>query len=103
MAFYNRQSKRGLRFPSRLVITTNMLFVVGLITTARAKKAGDVIRVRKDLVAVPVIVTDSRRRRVSDLRPADFAVRDDRGALKIDYFALFRMRSNRSSTLRARR
>src|SRR5207253_10800968 len=44
-------------------------------------------RVRTDLVAVPVIVTDSRRRRVSDLHPADFAVRDDRGALKIDYFA----------------
>jgi len=89
MAFYNRQSKRGLRFPSRLVITTNLfaLCVVGLITTARAQEPGDVIRVRTDLVAVPVIVTDSRRRRVSDLRPADFAVRDDRGALKIDYFA----------------
>ena len=89
MAFYNRQSKRGLRFPSRLVITTNLfaLCVVGLITTARAQEPGDVIRVRTDLVAVPVIVTDSRQRRVSDLRPADFAVRDDRGALKIDYFA----------------
>jgi len=87
MAFYNRQSKRGLRFPSRLAITTNLLCVVGLITTARAQEPGDVIRVRTDLVAVPVIVTDSRRRRVSDLHPADFAVRDDRGALKIDYFA----------------
>ena len=89
MAFYNRQSKRGLRFSSRLVITTNLfaLCVVGLITTARAQEPGDVIRVRTDLVAVPVIVTDSRRRRVSDLHPADFAVRDDRGALKIDYFA----------------
>ena len=75
MAFYNRQSKRGLRFPSRLVIATNLfaLCVVGLIPTARAQEPGDVVRVRADLVAVPVIVTDSRGRRVSDLQSADFA------------------------------
>src|SRR5438552_17903455 len=90
MAFYNRQSKRGLRFPSRLVIATNLfaLCVVGLIPTAQAQEPGDVVRVRTDLVAVPVIVTDPRGRRVSDLQAADFAVRDERGALKIDYFAL---------------
>jgi len=89
MAFYNRQSKRGLRFPSRLVIATNLfaLCVVGLIPTAQAQEPGDVVRVRTDLVAVPVIVTDPRGRRVSDLQAADFAVRDERGPLKIDYFA----------------
>src|SRR5947209_6498254 len=89
MAFSNRQSKRGLRFPSRLVIAFNLfaLGVVVLITIARAQEPGDVVRVRTDLVAVPVIVTDPRGRRVSDLQPADFAVRDERGPLKIDYFA----------------
>src|SRR5437016_6666990 len=89
MAFYNRQSKRGLRFPSRLVITTRLLAlcVVGLIPTARAQEPGDVVRVRTDLVAVPVIVTDARGRRVSDLQPFDFAVRDERGPKKNDYFA----------------
>ena len=89
MAFYNRQSKRGPRFPSRLVVSTQLLAlcVVGLIPTARAQEPGDVVRVRTDLVAVPVIVTDPRGRRISDLQPADFAVRDERGSLKIDYFA----------------
>ena len=89
MAFSKRQSKRGLRFPSRLVIAFNLfaLGVVVLITTTRAQEPGDVVRVRTDLVAVPVIVTDPRGRRVSDLQPADFAVRDERGPLKIDYFA----------------
>src|SRR5438874_2525818 len=89
MASSNRQSKRGLRFPSRLVIATNLfaLCLVGLIPTARAQEPGDVVRVRTDLVAVPVIVTDPRGRRVSDLQAADFAVRDERGPLKIDYFA----------------
>jgi VWFA-related protein len=89
MAFYNRQSKRGLRFPSRLVIAIRLfaLCLVVLITTTRAQEPGDVVRVRTDLVAVPVIVMDPRGRRVSDLQPADFAVRDERGPLKIDYFA----------------
>src|SRR2546430_7939948 len=89
MAFSKRQSKRGLRFPSRLTIAFNLfaLGVVVLITTTRAQEPGDVVRVRTDLVAVPVIVTDPRGRRVSDLQPADFAVRDERGPLKIDYFA----------------
>src|SRR5438552_9604745 len=89
MAFSKRQSKRGLRFPSRLIIAFNLfaLGVVVLITTTRAQEPGDVVRVRTDLVAVPVIVTDPRGRRVSDLQPADFAVRDERGPLKIDYFA----------------
>src|SRR6266567_6474112 len=89
MAFSKRQSKRGLRFPSRLIIAFKLfaLGVVVLITTTRAQEPGDVVRVRTDLVAVPLIVTDPRGRRVSDLQPTDFAVRDDRGALKIDYFA----------------
>jgi VWFA-related protein len=89
MAFSKRQSKHGLRFPSRLVIAFNLfaLGVVVSITIARAQEPGDVVRVRTDLVAVPVIVTDRRGRRVSDLQPADFAVRDERGPLKIDYFA----------------
>src|SRR5438094_7324724 len=89
MAFSKRQSKRGLRFPSRLIIAFN-LFALGvavLITTTRAQEPVDVVRVRTDLVAVPLIVTDPRGHRVSDLQPTDFAVRDERGLLKIDYFA----------------
>jgi VWFA-related protein len=39
------------------------------------------------LVAVPVIVTDSHGHRVANLQPAQFTIKDDRGPIKIDYFA----------------
>lgn len=45
------------------------------------------VRVRTDLVAVPVIVTDSRGRRLSGLKANDFQVTDDERAAHIDYFA----------------
>lgn len=45
------------------------------------------IRVRTDLVAVPVAVTDSRGRRIANLKPADFVLLDDNRTAKIDYFA----------------
>ena len=45
------------------------------------------LRVRTDLVAVPVVVTDSRGRRVPNLNASDFAVSTDVGNLKVDYFA----------------
>jgi len=47
----------------------------------------DVVRVRTDLVAVPVIITDSNGRRLSGLKLEDFQVSDDEGLARIDYFA----------------
>ncbi|HYE63940.1 MAG TPA: VWA domain-containing protein, partial [Pyrinomonadaceae bacterium] len=45
------------------------------------------MRIRTDLVTVPVIVTDQRGRRISGLTAADFSVRDDGRAVNVEYFA----------------
>jgi VWFA-related protein len=47
----------------------------------------DVVRVRTDLIAVPVIVTDKRGRRVSGLGAEDFRLADDEHAMPLKYFA----------------
>jgi Ca-activated chloride channel homolog len=50
--------------------------------------ATDTIRVRTDLVTIPLFVTDKKGHRVSGLTQDDFSARvDDRLALKPDYFA----------------
>lgn len=54
---------------------------------ARAQDADDVIRVRTDLVAVPLTVTDARGRRIAGLTADDFVLTSDAGNAKIDYFA----------------
>lgn len=47
----------------------------------------EVVRVRTDLVTVPVFVFDARGRRIGGLKESDFVVRDDGRAVKIEYFA----------------
>jgi VWFA-related protein len=47
----------------------------------------DIIRVRTNLVAVPVIVWDSRGNRVFGLKAEDFALRDDGRLVKPDHFS----------------
>jgi Ca-activated chloride channel homolog len=47
----------------------------------------EVVRVRTDLVVVPVFVTDGRGRRVSGLTQADFQVRDNGRSVETSYFA----------------
>jgi Ca-activated chloride channel family protein len=76
---------RGSRFSLSLVTTISLLLLPSLVN-AQQTEAVDVISVRTDLVAVPVTVTDSRGRRVPDLKQADFALNDDGRNVKIDYF-----------------
>jgi VWFA-related protein len=47
----------------------------------------EVVRVRTDLVTVPVFVTDGEGRRVPGLRKGDFEVRDGGRAVETTYFA----------------
>jgi len=55
--------------------------------SAQDQEPVDVIRVRTDLVAVPVSVIDSHRRYVSTLKAEDFVLTDNGQTAKIDYFA----------------
>ena len=57
------------------------------IAATKEQEPVDVIRVRTDLVAIPVTVTDSRGDRIADLKQDDFVLSDDGRATKIEYFA----------------
>jgi Ca-activated chloride channel family protein len=87
MSSPNPHPPRGSRFPVRLIILSALLFVPLCPFSISAQEPEDVIRVRTDLVAVPLVVTDSRGRRVSGLQTEDFALHDDTRAARIDYFA----------------
>ena len=86
MVLHNPHTRRGRRFPVCLITAIGLLLLSGVVT-AQEIQPDDVIRVRTDLVAVPVTVTDSRGRRISDLKQQDFVLTDDGRATKIDYFA----------------
>src|SRR5258708_2281961 len=76
MALHNPHIRRGSRFP--LCLTTSLsLLLFSFFVSAQETEPVDVISVRTDLVVVPVTVTDSRRRRVSNLKQQDFILRDD--------------------------
>ena len=47
----------------------------------------EVVRVRTDLVVIPLYVTDARGRRVSGLTQADFQVRDNGRPVEVGHFA----------------
>ena len=87
MVLHNPHTRRGPRFPLRLVISTGLLLALSSLIKAQETEPVDVISVRTDLVAVPVTVTDSRGRRISDLKQQDFALTDDGRKARIDYFA----------------
>jgi Ca-activated chloride channel family protein len=65
------------------------LFAALFHLSASAQEPGqeDVIRVRTDLVTVPVVVLDSHGRRVFGLKAEDFALRVDGRGVKLDHFS----------------
>ena len=81
---HNPHVRRGRLFPICLITAIGLLLCSALVV---AQEPDDVIRVRTDLVAVPVTVTDSRGHRISDLKQEDFVLTDDGRNTKIDYFA----------------
>jgi Ca-activated chloride channel family protein len=89
MVLHNPHTKRGPLFPLCLLIVLALSVCLRLsyVATAQEPQSDDVIRVRTDLVAVPVIVTDSNGHRIADLKPNDFVLTDDGRTTRIDYFA----------------
>jgi len=87
MSFRHPHLTRGPRFPRSLVILSVPLVISILCFSIRAQDPEDVVRVRTDLVVVPLVVTDAHARRVSGLKAEDFMLLDDARAARIDYFA----------------
>jgi Ca-activated chloride channel family protein len=81
------------RLPVKLfavLVLTLQLLVFNCVAFAQNEPPGqdeEVVRVRTDLVVVPVYVTDSRGRRVGGLTQTDFQVRDNGRAVEVGYFA----------------
>jgi Ca-activated chloride channel family protein len=86
MVWHNPQTKHR-PLPTLCLIASVSLLVFSSIAAAQEQEPVDIIRVRTDLVAIPVTVTDSRGHRVADLNQGDFVLSDDGRATKIDYFA----------------
>jgi Ca-activated chloride channel family protein len=86
MVWHNPHILRGPRFSLCLATAIGLLLFSSFVT-AQETQPDEVIRVRTDLVAVPVTVTDSRGHRISDLKQQDFALTDDGHNARIDYFA----------------
>lgn len=84
---------RSLLFPSfiKLSIFAALLCNAALVPNPIIAQSGtsedEVIRVRTDLVTVPLFVADAHGQRVNDLTQSDFALRDNGNPVKISYFA----------------
>jgi Ca-activated chloride channel family protein len=86
MVLQNPHTLRGSRFSICLATSISLLLFSALVK-AQEPEPVDVISVRTDLVAVPLTVTDSRGRRIADLKQQDFVLTDDDRDARIDYFA----------------
>lgn len=75
----------------RLILLTLCLLTTGVHVVAQDDSAvptDEVVRVRTDLITIPVLVTDSRGRRITTLTQNDFAVRDNGQPVEVNYFAV---------------
>lgn len=59
----------------------------GVYAQSAAELEDEVIRIRTDLITVPVFVRDSRGRRITGLTEKDFTVYDNKRPVEISYFA----------------
>ena len=89
MAWHDVHTQRGPQFPLRLITAVSWVILATAISlnTATAQEPDDVVRIRTDLVTIPLVVTDSRGHRIPNLKREDFVLTDYDRAAKIDYFA----------------
>jgi VWFA-related protein len=86
MDFYQRQATRIPQLFRVLIIATFWILSAPS-GSVFAQDPDDVVRVRTDLVVVPVVVTDSHGRRIPDLQVNDFTLADNGRTAKVEYFA----------------
>ncbi|MBA3320710.1 MAG: VWA domain-containing protein [Pyrinomonadaceae bacterium] len=92
---FSRAAFLGRYTPSRRALSKQIaqLFLLSSLACAivhgqtNQELEGEVVRVRTDLVTVPVSVTDARGQRVAGLSQSDFKIFDAGRAVNINYFA----------------
>lgn len=84
--FIPKPHQRGSRFSHSLITLLGLLLYLASPIGVPAQD-DDVVRVRTDLVAIPLVVTDARGSRIAGLTVNDFVLTSDVGPAKIDYFA----------------
>ena len=89
MAWHEPHKQRGPQFFLRLVTTVVLAIFASpsFLNTVNAQEPDEVVRIRTDLVTIPLVVTDSRGRRIPNLIKDDFVLTDYDRTAKIDYFA----------------
>ena len=81
-------SRPSAHAPGSLCLFFILLLASSAVTFSQdTEPSDDVLRVRTDLVTVPVYVTDSGGRRVAGLAQSDFHVLDNGRAVQLSYFA----------------
>jgi Ca-activated chloride channel family protein len=89
MAWHDAHKQRGPQFLLRLVtaVIVVILSAASSLNKVKAQEPDDVVRIRTDLVTVPLTVTDPRGHRIPNLKREDFVLTDYDSTAKIDYFA----------------
>jgi len=89
MAWHDAHIQRGPRFPLRPVTAAVFLVLAtaSSLNKATAQEPDEVVRIRTDLVTIPLVITDARGRRIPNLKREDFVLTDYDSTAKIDYFA----------------
>src|ERR1043165_1110537 len=82
-----RAARSARALLSRLIFS---LLALNLCVFAQTVAPNDdeIVRVRTDLITVPVVVTDTHNRRIADLTQTDFALSNDGRGVPINYFAI---------------
>jgi Ca-activated chloride channel family protein len=92
----SKQRRSSLAAPScvRLVRTASLFIALALLLlifhqkiSAQTQDETEVLRVRTDLITVPLFVTDRSGNRISGLQSKDFVVRDNGQEVETFYFA----------------
>jgi len=82
-----RAARSARALPGHLIF---VLLVFNFCAFAQTATPNDdeIVRVRTDLITVPVVVTDTHNRRIADLTQTDFALSNDGRVVHISYFAV---------------
>src|SRR4051794_34189024 len=78
---------RRVRVASLLLALPLLLVASQKITLAQEPEPDEVLRVRTDLITVPLFVTDRSGRRIGGLQKQDFVVRDEGREVETAYFS----------------